>query len=112
MATNAFGAQSVNVDRFATNYPNYPTFIVPLDQVLGCFAPYMNTLFPASALAGARLEMRLKNPIEALQVVGQVGNIATASSVSSLIAALQSLTVNNIYLVLDSSRCKTRSSSA
>ena len=101
MGTNGLGAQSVNVDRFSTNYPNYPTFIVPLDQVLGCFAPYMNTLFPASALAGARLELRMKNPIEALQVVGPVINAAT-SSVSPLIAALQSITVNNIFLVLDS----------
>ena len=56
LSVNGFGAQSVNVDRFAItiNYPNYPTFIVPLDQVLGCFNPYMNSLFPASALAGAR----------------------------------------------------------
>ena len=43
----------------------------------------------------------MKNPIEALQVVGPVINAAT-SSVSPLIAALQSITVNNIYLVLDS----------
>lgn len=102
LSTFGVGAQSVNVDRFATAYPNYPTFIVPLDQVLGCFAPYMNTLFPASALAGARLELRMKNPIEALQVLGPVGNVATTSSVSTLVSALQSLTINNIYLVLDS----------
>ena len=72
-----------------------------MDQVLGCFAPYMNTLFPASALAGARLELRMKNPIEALQVVGQVQNTATASTVSPLVSDLQSITINNIYLVLD-----------
>jgi hypothetical protein len=102
LGVTGLGAQSLNVDRFSTNYPNYPTFIVPLDQVLGCFGPYMNSLFPASALAGARLELRMKNPIEALQVVGQVANVATTSSISTMVSALQSLTVNNIYLVLDS----------
>lgn len=101
MAMTGLGAQSVNVDRFSTTYPNYPTFIVPLDQVLGCFAPYMNTLFPAGALAGARLELRMKNPIEALQVVGPVQNTATSSTVADFVAALQSITVNNIYMVLD-----------
>ena len=102
LSTFGVGAQSINVDRFSSNYPNYPTFIVPLDQVLGCFNPYMNVLFPASALAGARLELRMKNPIEALQLVGPVQNTATTSTVAALRDALQSLVVNNVYLVLDS----------
>ena len=102
MATFGVGAQSVNVDRFSSAYPNYPTFIVPLDQVLGCFNPYQNALFPASALAGARMELRMKNPIEALQTVGYVADVATSSTVSTFVSALQSITVNNIYLVLDS----------
>ena len=102
LATYGTGAQSVNVDRFSSSYPNYPTFIVPLDQVLGCFNPYMNTLFPATALAGARLELRMKNPIESLQLVGQVQNTAGTSTLSALKNALQNIVVNNIYLVLDS----------
>ncbi len=42
-------------------------FCVPLDQVLGLFKPYLGTLFPAGALSGARLEIRIKKMQEALQ---------------------------------------------
>ena len=48
------------------------------------------------------MELRMKNPIEALQTVGYVANVATSSTVSTFVSALQSITVNNIYLVLDS----------
>lgn len=86
----------------------YQSFCIPMDQVLGCFKPYMSTLFPAGALAGGRLEMRLKNPLESLQfIAGAIETNAGTPDVTNpylanLITANQSgLTINKIYMVMD-----------
>lgn len=97
----------------------YTSVCIPLDQVNGCFKPYMSTLMPAGALAGGRLELRLKNPIESLQFIAgcvemnqeskapgsQSGPRSTnipSTYLKNLITANQSgLTINKIYIVFD-----------
>lgn len=116
-----------SIQQFGTSIPNlnntripsgkvYQSFCVPMDQVLGCFKPYMGTLMPAGFLAGGRLEMRLKDPKEAFQFVAGTleqgtANVAgipgTQSDIfngylANLIAANQTgLVINKIYMVLD-----------
>lgn len=74
-----------------------PTFIVPLSDVLGCYNPYMNALFPAAALAGGRLEFRFKSMTEALIATG-----AGLTSAANASAFLDAFKIYNIYLDLDS----------
>lgn len=83
----------------------YKSFVVPLDQVLGCFQPYMNCLFPAGALAGGRLEIRLKNPVEALQFTdtareSQAGT-TRSKGLANLIAAAANIVTYRTYIALD-----------
>lgn len=87
---------------------DYPTFLVPLDQVLGIFKPYMNCLFPAGLLSGGRLEIRWKAPNEAFQFVGSmldVNAVAPATGdpkLANLIAgASGNFQVNKAYLMFD-----------
>lgn len=88
---------------------DYLEFVIPLDTVLGCFKPYMNCLFPAGALAGSKLEMRLKNPTESLQFMAGIKEVASSNAetgdtkLDALIKANWSaLYISNTYIVLDS----------
>lgn len=62
---------------------DYPSFCIPLNQILGVFKPYMNCLFPAGALSGGRLEIRLKNANESLQFVGAAPEIDSSNGTMS-----------------------------
>ncbi len=114
------GAKNLNVGAFSsvalgTSLPtfgaatnlDYHEFCIPLTQVLGVFKPYMNCLFPAGALAGGRLEMRLKNTLESLQFVGAALEVQTAdptpvNTVNTLIAqANTAFTIAQTYVVFD-----------
>lgn len=86
------------------------SFCIPLDQVLGLFKPYMNTLIPSGIMAGGRLDIRLKDPTESLQFTAPAVSVLTVTAdpgtpdpnLASLVVARQSaLTVQRIYMVLD-----------
>lgn len=86
------------------------SFCIPLDQVLGLFKPYMNTLIPSGIMAGGRLDLRLKDPTESLQFTAPAVSVVTATALpgtpdanlGALVTARQSaLTVTRIYMVLD-----------
>lgn len=81
----------------------YASFIIPLNQILGCFMPYMDCLLPAGLLAGGRLEMRLKNPLEFLQITVPTSPVATSTAaLASMVANSSSaLTINKIYINFD-----------
>jgi hypothetical protein len=83
----------------------YPSFVVPLDQVLGVFKPYMNCLFPAGALSGGRLEFRFKRASEAFQFVGSMSELNAAGADADLGrlvgGADGAFTIFRTYLVLD-----------
>lgn len=94
-----------------------PYFIVPLNDVLGMFSPYMNALIPSQALAGGRVEIRFKDMREALIATGPPfaantvagttgswsggtsGSTASTSNASTFLNALQ---IYNVYFLLDS----------
>lgn len=85
-------------------------FCIPLSQVLGVFKPYLNTLFPAGALSGGRLELRIADLIEALQFIDAATETkvedtkeATGSTfLANLIGdANARFRIENIYLNLD-----------
>lgn len=86
-------------------------FCVPLDQLLGLFKPYLGTLFPAGALSGGRLEIRMKNTAESLQFIAPAAEIpidgppATVGFNTNLKALVNasntSFQIANTYLVLD-----------
>lgn len=85
----------------------YPGFIIPMDQILGFFKPYMNVLMPAGALAGGRLELRLKNPSEWLQLAHSTNTTGhpagtPAVNLTNLAANLTTgLIINRIYINFD-----------
>lgn len=107
--------KNINNTKMSTNTAlTYQGFIVPMDQILGCFKPYMGTLIPAGFLAGGRLELRLKDPVESLQFVAGAleqkdVNVAPSTQndifnqyLANLITANKTgLVINKIYLVLD-----------
>jgi hypothetical protein len=72
-------------------------FVVPLTEVLGCFNPYMQALIPSAELAGGRLEIRWKNPVEALIATGKI--LDSAAEATQFLNAIQ---IYNIWLDLDS----------
>lgn len=79
----------------------YPGFIIPMDQILGFFKPYMGVLMPAGALAGGRLELRLKNPAEWLQLA-VTARTAQVAPLANLVANLSNgLIINKIYITFD-----------
>lgn len=83
---------------------DYPDFVVPLDQVLGIFKPYMNCLFPAGLLSGGRLEIRWKQPSEAFQFVGTMEEkkATTDADLAAMIAgAAGTFQVKKAYLMFD-----------
>jgi hypothetical protein len=47
-----------------------PTFIIPMNEVLGCFDPAMNVLLPSQLLAGGRFDIRMKNVKETVTFAG------------------------------------------
>lgn len=101
-ATDLTGAATPAGDGYASL--NYPDFLVPLDQVLGIFKPYMNCLFPAGLLSGGRLEIRWKAPNEAFQFVGTMDEKLTTgdANLSTLISqAAGAFVVNKAYLMFD-----------
>ncbi len=108
-AKNYFGYSATNINRMGYRTQLGPTFLqfaIPMVQVLGCFRTYCDSLFPAGALAGARLEMRLKNPTESMQFVGSCKeSVADATSDDTLTALITqqqtALRINQIYLVMD-----------
>lgn len=93
----------------ASRAQGYPSFIIPMDQILGFFKPYMNVLVPAGALAGGRLELRLKSPTEWIQscaslIAGVAGGLPAGQGVNmaNFIANIQnSLIINKIYICFD-----------
>ena len=77
----------------------YRTFYVPISQLLGFFDPYMNTLIPAQAIAGARFDMRLKGLQEPIWVQDTItGSTPPATTAPSL---QSNFIINNIYFELD-----------
>lgn len=121
-AISSFGYGCINLNVWpktvtpATGVNNYavpPTmqllsFCIPLDQILGLFKPYMNTLIPSGIMAGGRLDLRLKDPTESLQFTAPAVAVALAgpsvadANLAALVTARQSaLTVTRIYMVLD-----------
>lgn len=103
-----YGLHNINAQICAVPQTNtltlgYAGFIVPMDQLLGCFKPYMNCLMPAGLLAGGRLEMRLKQPTEFLQIAGpNTPNATFTGSCTNLLKDLVTyLTVNKIYINFD-----------
>jgi hypothetical protein len=119
-----YGAHNLNVHSYnvdqttgvptpAVGSPALKDFCIPLDQVLGVFKPYMSTLFPAGALSGGRLDIRLKNPTESLQFIdgltesntlptdakAQLGSVYLAALISQPKDTFQ---IARTYLVLDS----------
>ena len=87
-------------------------FVVPMSELLGLFKPYMDALIPSQVLAGARLEIRFKNMIEALIATGPsfAGNtVASNANMSNNTNAitnagtfLNAMQIYNIYFLLDS----------
>lgn len=74
-----------------------PTFIVPMHRLLSCFNPYMSVLFPAAALAGGVLTIRMNDLSQVL--------IASGSGLPTTAAAtdfLKQLDIQNIYVLWDS----------
>lgn len=67
------------------------TFCVRLSDILGCFNPYLNTLFPAAVLAGSRLDFRMKDTTESL----------TWGSNAAYVAYKNSIQISQMYLMLD-----------
>lgn len=100
-----------NTSVYSQPAPPLREFIIPLDQVLGFFKPYMSTLLPAGALSGGRLDIRLKNPLEALQFIDAlvVSNSVptdnppnTSDGLTALVNAARSgFTIAKTYIVLD-----------
>ena len=90
-------------DETAKNPKGPKTFIVPMKRVLSCFAPYMNALFPASALAGGVLTIRFKNTAESLIAAGSkfTGGSASANQAAAT-SFLNNLNVLNCYILWDS----------
>lgn len=92
-------------DGAATNPRGPRTFIVPMKRVLSCFAPYMNALFPAAALAGGVLTIRFKNTTESLTAAGSaftaVGN-TDAQNQALANAFLSKLGILDCYILWDS----------
>lgn len=81
----------------ADNPTDAPIFLVPMHRVLGCFNPYMQALFPASALAGGVLTCRVANLEQTLTATGSgITNDTIAKSF------LQAFDVQNIYILWDS----------
>jgi len=77
----------------------YRTFYVPISQLLGFFDPYMNTLIPAQAIAGARFDMRLKGLAEPIWVQDTLtGTTPPAVTAPNLQA---NFVISNIYFELD-----------
>jgi hypothetical protein len=86
---------------------DYPAFCIPLSQVLGVFKPYMNCLFPAGALSGGRLEIRLKNALESLQFVAASPEIDTVNGTLTPAPGPTNLQVGNTYLNSLVANCNT-----
>jgi len=83
-----------------------PGFLVPMNQLLGVFEPYMNCLFPAGLLSGGRLELRWKKTSESIHFVGAMPIVAGGATSDTTLAALinaadNALTVKNCYIVFD-----------
>lgn len=92
-------------DPAAVNPCGPRTFIVPMKHVLSCFAPYMNALFPAGALAGGVLTIRFKNTSESLIASGSYFTNAAKTSAENQAAAsafLNKLSILNCYVLWDS----------
>lgn len=81
----------------STNPTQAPTFIIPLHRLLGCFNPYMSVLFPAAALAGGVLTLRMADMNSVLTASGS--GLATETVANQF---LNSLDVVNIYVLWDS----------
>ena len=82
-------------------------FAIPLDQLLGCFKPYMDSLLPGIMIAGATLKIRIKNLIEPLTITGSgIQYNATADTDAARLTYARDLantaTIDDIYLLLDS----------
>lgn len=114
-----FGSSCSNLSRSSNNVlttdgtyaPGTPalstlSFCVPLDQVIGCFNPYMKALIPAGLLAGGRLDLRLKEPNEALQFAGSCIESSAGGTADTNLAALilqqkTAMVISNIYIGFD-----------
>jgi len=106
------GSQNVNNISYKVT-PKYTQVCIPMDQVCGCFKPYMQTLFPAGALAGGRLELRLKDPTEIFQYIASMipnttwdNGTPTTDPVNPYLKELisnkdKTFTINKIYIVMD-----------
>lgn len=96
----------------ATKNLGYATFLIPMNQILGLFNPYLAALTPAGLLAGGRLDIRLKNTQESIQFVSWAQTAASADAgtvaavqhnpnLNQLITDYNKFTVNKVYCLLD-----------
>lgn len=95
------GAVDVSYDPAnVTQGPTEPlTFIVPVHRLWACFNPYMSVLFPAPALAGATLTLRVADLTRVLIATGYdlgVGGTALAE------AFVNSFNIDEIFFLWDS----------
>lgn len=111
-ARNLYGkglhSLSVSQSPASTNAP-LASFVIPMNKIMGLFAPYNDCLIPAGMLAGSRFELRMKDPVESLFFTGLCNNNyhwlgsapAHNPNLAALIAAARNLQVTNIYFVFD-----------
>lgn len=95
-----WGSVDLCYNSSSTAFPNptsAKTFIIPMSRILGCFAPYMNVLFPAAALAGGQLTIRFKDFVESLTPTGS--GVSTTGAATALCRAVD---IKNIYVLWDS----------
>lgn len=105
--TTSYGTTTGSVDLAysidAKENPSGPkTFIVPMRRVLSCFAPYMNALFPAAALAGGVLTIRFKNATESLIAAGSWFGTTASTAVTRANSFLDNLAILDCYILWDS----------
>lgn len=97
------GSVDISYSTNAVSNPSGPkTFIVPMKRVLSCFAPYMNALFPAAALAGGVLTIRFKNATESLIAAGSYFGSTPSTALTSAKSFLDNLSILNCYILWDS----------
>jgi len=83
-----------------------PIFAIPMNHILGCFDPYLQCLMPGALLAGAQLNIRIKNLVEPLMITGSglQYNAAADTDASRLLYArnlCNTAVISQIYIQFD-----------
>lgn len=96
----------VTADHGTRNAATCPLFAIPLNHLLGCFDPYLGVLLPGIMLAGATLNIRIKNLQEPLIITGSgiqygAGADTDAARQSFAQAVANSAEIKSIYIMFD-----------